>query len=411
MVPIAWTYVLRDYQKARLTVVPRPEPRHPGRRLPAVPGADRRRLGRVVRQGPDQRHAERQGDFLPVQAHRLRVRDPGRGARVHRRRSSCSCCSCCCCGASSSAGWRSRDAFGTMFAGGVASMILFQLVVNVGMVLGVMPITGHPAAVRDPRRCIAGQHGRSGSGSSRASTSGRPGRSGERGADPGDRLMDEAAIPHAIELLVGLLGLAAFVAIVARPLRLPTRLPWSSPASLVGHRRERRRVPRRRCLARSSSSSCCCPGLVFEAAYRLRSAELRRWFGGLALLAVPGVLISAAVVALVLNVGDRSAAGPRPSSSARWCRRPTRPRSSRPSSGCGARRRWRPWSTARACSTTGPASSCSRSPSGRGRQPDRPRRRGRRVRRDRRDQRRHRPRDGVRRRRGHRPRRTTTSSS
>jgi len=33
--------------------------------------------------------------------------------------------------------------------------------------------------------------------------------------------MDEAELPHAIELLVGLLGLAAFVAIVARPLRLP----------------------------------------------------------------------------------------------------------------------------------------------------------------------------------------------
>ena len=42
------------------------------------------------------------------------------------------------------AGWRSHDPFGTMFAAGVASMILFQLVVNVGMVLGVMPITGIP---------------------------------------------------------------------------------------------------------------------------------------------------------------------------------------------------------------------------------------------------------------------------
>mgnify|MGYP003912439547 CR=1 FL=1 len=39
---------------------------------------------------------------------------------------------------------RSRDAFGTLFAAGVASMVLFQLVVNVGMVLGVMPITGIP---------------------------------------------------------------------------------------------------------------------------------------------------------------------------------------------------------------------------------------------------------------------------
>jgi rod shape determining protein RodA len=41
-------------------------------------------------------------------------------------------------------GWRSRDAFGTMFAAGMASMVLFQLVVNAGMVLGIMPITGIP---------------------------------------------------------------------------------------------------------------------------------------------------------------------------------------------------------------------------------------------------------------------------
>lgn len=43
------------------------------------------------------------------------------------------------------------------------------------------------------------------------------------------------------------------------------------------------------------------PGLVFEAAYRLDGNELRRSFGGVALLAVPGVLVCAAVVALVLN--------------------------------------------------------------------------------------------------------------
>ena len=41
-------------------------------------------------------------------------------------------------------GWRSMDPFGTMFAAGMASMILFQVVVNVGMVMGVMPITGIP---------------------------------------------------------------------------------------------------------------------------------------------------------------------------------------------------------------------------------------------------------------------------
>jgi rod shape determining protein RodA len=40
--------------------------------------------------------------------------------------------------------WRSRDPFGLSFGMGLASMLLFQLVVNVGMVIGIMPITGIP---------------------------------------------------------------------------------------------------------------------------------------------------------------------------------------------------------------------------------------------------------------------------
>jgi CPA1 family monovalent cation:H+ antiporter len=44
------------------------------------------------------------------------------------------------------------------------------------------------------------------------------------------------------------------------------------------------------------------PGLVFEAAYRLDGTELRRTFGGVALLAIPGVIISAGVVAVVLHL-------------------------------------------------------------------------------------------------------------
>jgi rod shape determining protein RodA len=36
----------------------------------------------------------------------------------------------------------SRDLFGTMLAGGVATMWTFQLFVNVGMTMGIMPITG-----------------------------------------------------------------------------------------------------------------------------------------------------------------------------------------------------------------------------------------------------------------------------
>ena len=43
------------------------------------------------------------------------------------------------------------------------------------------------------------------------------------------------------------------------------------------------------------------PGLVFESGYRLDVAELRRTSGAIAFLAVPGVIITAAVVAVVLS--------------------------------------------------------------------------------------------------------------
>lgn len=41
-------------------------------------------------------------------------------------------------------GWQARDAFGMLIAVGLASMIVFQLTVNVGMVIGIMPVTGIP---------------------------------------------------------------------------------------------------------------------------------------------------------------------------------------------------------------------------------------------------------------------------
>jgi rod shape determining protein RodA len=41
-------------------------------------------------------------------------------------------------------GWQAGDGLGTMIAVGLASMILFQMMVNVGMVIGVMPVTGIP---------------------------------------------------------------------------------------------------------------------------------------------------------------------------------------------------------------------------------------------------------------------------
>lgn len=41
-------------------------------------------------------------------------------------------------------GWQAQDAFGMLIAVGLASMIVFQILVNVGMVTGIMPVTGIP---------------------------------------------------------------------------------------------------------------------------------------------------------------------------------------------------------------------------------------------------------------------------
>jgi monovalent cation:H+ antiporter, CPA1 family len=112
--------------------------------------------------------------------------------------------------------------------------------------------------------------------------------------------MSGESILPAIRLLVGLLGLAALVALLARAARLPDTvalviagLVVGGLATLVGA--PPLVVPHELVLV------VLLPGLVFEAAYRLRLSEVRRWISGLALLAVPGVLISAAIVAVVLS--------------------------------------------------------------------------------------------------------------
>ncbi|MEA2578886.1 MAG: rod shape determining protein RodA [Chloroflexota bacterium] len=142
MIPIAWTYILRDYQKERLTsfLNPTPDITGSGYQLyqSQIAVGSGGWFGRGLTNG-----TQAQGDFLPVQTtdfvFSVLAEELGfiGGVvlfvlfalllwRVLV------------------AGWRSRDPFGTMFAAGVASMVLFQLVVNVGMVMGIMPITGIP---------------------------------------------------------------------------------------------------------------------------------------------------------------------------------------------------------------------------------------------------------------------------
>ena len=113
--------------------------------------------------------------------------------------------------------------------------------------------------------------------------------------------MTDAEIPGAIELWVGLLGLAALVAIVVRRLRVPYTVALVIAGLLVGLAAGAAGFPPID-VSPDLVLLVLLPGLVFEAAYRLRIAELRRWIGGLVLLAIPGVLISAAIVAVVLTL-------------------------------------------------------------------------------------------------------------
>jgi len=111
----------------------------------------------------------------------------------------------------------------------------------------------------------------------------------------------EDEIPHILDLLVGLLALAAFVAVLVRPLRLPYTVALVVAGLIVGIVANVTGYPPVD-VSPDLVLLVLLPGLVFEAAYRLRIVELRRWFGGLLLLAIPGVVISAAVVAAVLNI-------------------------------------------------------------------------------------------------------------
>jgi rod shape determining protein RodA len=140
--PLVWTYVLHDYQRERLTsfIDPGRDPLGAGFQLltahdAVVSGGF---LGAGLTNG-----AQNQSDLLPVQTtdfvFAILAEELGFvgcvvvfllfTALIWRVLA---------------IAWRSRDPFGLMVGAGIASMILFQLTVNVGMVLGIMPITGIP---------------------------------------------------------------------------------------------------------------------------------------------------------------------------------------------------------------------------------------------------------------------------
>jgi rod shape determining protein RodA len=140
--PLLWNYVLLDYQKQRLTAYfdPASDVQGAGYQLnqSTIAVGSGGVLGKGLTNG-----TQNQLEFLPVQESdfvaAIYLEELGFvgglvllvlfGALLWRLLVS---------------GWRSKDPFGMMFASGVASMILFQLVVNLGMVVGMLPITGIP---------------------------------------------------------------------------------------------------------------------------------------------------------------------------------------------------------------------------------------------------------------------------
>ena len=140
--PLIWTYVLRDYQKQRITAFLNPAADSQGAGYQLTQSQIAVGSGGLTGTGLTN-GSQNQLNFLPVQESdfvaAIYLEELGFigaivllllfGALLWRLLVS---------------GWRSKDPFGMMFATGLATMILFQLVVNLGMVIGIMPITGIP---------------------------------------------------------------------------------------------------------------------------------------------------------------------------------------------------------------------------------------------------------------------------
>lgn len=110
---------------------------------------------------------------------------------------------------------------------------------------------------------------------------------------PGD-----AATLEAIRVVAALLAAAALTALVTRRLGLPWSVALVALGLVAGSVLPAGTVR----VTPELVLLVLLPGLVFEAALRLEIQQLRRTFGWLVLLAAPGVLITAVVVAVVLQL-------------------------------------------------------------------------------------------------------------
>src|SRR6478752_7065368 len=109
--------------------------------------------------------------------------------------------------------------------------------------------------------------------------------------------MHDDPVLGTIELVVALLGALTLVAMVVRRGRLPLSVALVVFGLIVAAF-----SPSHITVAPDLVLVALLPGLVFEAAYRLHLSDLRDVVGRIGILAVPGVLVTSVVVAVVLNV-------------------------------------------------------------------------------------------------------------
>ena len=141
-IPLAWSYVLRDYQKDRILSFLNPTADTQGAGWQVLQSQITVGSGGLLGTGLTN-GTQARGEFLPVQesdfVFAVLAQELGFigalvvfvlfAALLWRILSSA---------------WHSRDPFGTLFGAGLAAMLLFQAFVNVGMVIGIMPVTGIP---------------------------------------------------------------------------------------------------------------------------------------------------------------------------------------------------------------------------------------------------------------------------
>lgn len=142
MVPVAWAYILEDYQKRRLIsfLDPAADPQNSGYQIiqSQIAVGSGGMFGKGLTNG-----SQTQLDYLPVSATDFV------GATLAEELGFVGGVVLLLLFAMLLwrilvVGWRARDPFGSAFAAAIASMLLFQLMVNFGMVLGIMPVTGIP---------------------------------------------------------------------------------------------------------------------------------------------------------------------------------------------------------------------------------------------------------------------------